>query len=41
LTCCSAKAKIHIFKVADENTKSYFSSFSSLVSVAGSEWSFA
>ena len=41
LTCCSAKAKIHIFNIASEGKKSYFSAFSSIVSIAGSEWSFA
>lgn len=47
LTCCSNKAKIHLFKVPNAdgkadagNTKSYFSAMSSLVSFAGSEWSF-
>lgn len=50
LTCSSDKGTIHIFKVnhfleqgaqASGNTKSYFSALSSMVSYAGSEWSFA
>ena len=49
LTCTSDKGTIHIFKTghllnansASGNTKSYFSGLSSLVSFAGSEWSFA
>ena len=50
LSCSSDKGTIHIFKVAhflqggannSGNTKSYFSAFSSMVSFAGSEWSFA
>ena len=51
MTCASDKGTIHIFKVAhlkgdansgaSGNTKSYFSALSSMVSYAGSEWSFA
>ena len=50
MTCASDKGTIHIFKVAhlsgnangnSGNTKSYFSALSSVVSYAGSEWSFA
>ena len=46
ITCCSDRAKVHIFKVPVDNavtgnTKSYFSALSSFVSLAGSEWSFA
>jgi len=47
LTCTSDKATVHIFKVpsskedASGNTKSMFSMLSSVVSYAGSEWSFA
>ena len=53
LTCSSDKGTIHIFKVAhlldgsqsnqatSGNTKSMFSALRSMVSYAGSEWSFA
>ena len=50
LACSSDKGTIHLFKVghyldgganASGNTKSYFSALSSMVSYAGSEWSFA
>jgi len=47
LTCTTDSNTVHIFKVpqkkneASGNTKSYFSMLSSVVSVAGSEWSFA
>ncbi len=47
LSCCSAKAKIHLFKTSLDssqsagNTKSYFAALSTFVSFAGSEWSFA
>lgn len=46
LTCCSDRAKVHIFKVPQAeapggNVTSYFSMLSSVVSLAGSEWSFA
>jgi hypothetical protein len=49
LICTGDKGTIHIFKVghflnktqSTGNTKSYFSALSSVVSFAGSEWSFA
>jgi len=47
LTCTSDSSTVHIFKVPNSkegdngNTKSYFSMLSSVVSYAGSEWSFA
>jgi len=49
LVCTSDKGTIHVFKVGHflnknketGNTKSYFSALSSMVTYAGSEWSFA
>jgi hypothetical protein len=41
LTCCSDKQKLHIFRLKEPGAKSYFRAFSSVVSIAGDEWSFA
>ena len=47
LICASIKESVHIFKVPAKqgedagNTKSYFSMLSSIISIAGDEWSFA
>lgn len=39
VSLCSNKAKIHVYKLGQTNTTSYFSAMSSMVSYANSEWS--
>lgn len=41
LAASSAKKTVHIFRVAQENTTSYFRMMAPVISYCGSEWSFA
>ncbi len=40
-SCCSDKDTIHLFKINQTNTTSYFGMLSYFVPIAGDQWSFA